>query len=253
MTPFLIDKRQLLTLVVTFVSVVFISLGVGYSVGYQQLVKVEQISFIATKLSLPTVNAKSSFSDIEMLSNNIDFVSNNFSSNEPGANIDVDAPDVIFDQTIQVNNQNNLKEISEKSEGNKKSDVMVTASLATQVIDNNYLELLEEKSEIEKTSSNDFNKEFINDTASIDEAKYTIQVGYFSKKRNAENKVYSLLEDSLSGYSTTSINKEGETWYNVRFGYFGDKMSAASALKTYQQDYSGNGYVFKIRQKQDKE
>ena len=70
------------------------------------------------------------------------------------------------------------------------------------------------------------------DTASEGDAKYSIQVGLYGIKINAERKVGKLKGLKLSGHLTNFINDKGDTLYNVRFGYFLNKASVIAALET---------------------
>ncbi len=85
------------------------------------------------------------------------------------------------------------------------------------------------------------------DTAEEELAKYTIQVGLFSTSDNAERKVEDLLAQRLSAYSTEYTNKNNRRMYNVRFGYYDTYRSAKTALKIYQSELSGDGYIVKLK------
>ena len=87
----------------------------------------------------------------------------------------------------------------------------------------------------------------IQDTAGADGARYTVQVGVFSNTDNAIRKKTELELLKLSAYINEYRNKRDQLRYNVRFGYFKDKSSATAALSRFEQEMSGSGYVTKIR------
>ena len=64
------------------------------------------------------------------------------------------------------------------------------------------------------------------DTASVDDARYTIQVGVYADSENAIRRMSDLEALQLSAYINDYTNKSDETRFNVRFGYFKDKSSA---------------------------
>lgn len=87
----------------------------------------------------------------------------------------------------------------------------------------------------------------IQDTAGTDGARYTVQVGVFSNTDNAIRKKTELESQKLAAYINEYRNKSDQLRYNVRFGYFKDKSSAAAALSRFEQEMSGSGYVTRIR------
>ena len=97
----------------------------------------------------------------------------------------------------------------------------------------------------EQSSTDD--QEVIIDTASADNARYTIQVGVFSDSENAIRKMSELEAHNLSAYTDGYTNKRNQLRFNVRFGYFNNKSSAVAALNSFEQNMSGSGYVTRIR------
>jgi len=91
--------------------------------------------------------------------------------------------------------------------------------------------------------------EGIIDTASAEDARYTIQVGVFADSSNAIRKQSELEAQQLSSYINGYSNKKGELRFNVRFGYFNNKSSALAALNHFENHLSGSGYVARIRRK----
>jgi cell division septation protein DedD len=85
------------------------------------------------------------------------------------------------------------------------------------------------------------------DTATAEEARYTIQVGAFANSQNAIRRMSELESQHLSAYTEGYTNKRNELRFNVRFGYFKDKSSALAALNSFEQNMSGSGYIASIR------
>ena len=88
----------------------------------------------------------------------------------------------------------------------------------------------------------------ITDTASAEDARYTIQVGVFADSENAIRRMSELESKNLSAYTDGYTNKRNELRFNVRFGYFKNKSSALAALNSFEQNLSGSGYITRIRQ-----
>jgi cell division septation protein DedD len=87
----------------------------------------------------------------------------------------------------------------------------------------------------------------IMDTATAEDARYTIQVGAFADSQNAIRRMSELESQNLSAYTDGYTNKQNKLRFNVRFGYFKDKSSALAALNRFEQNLSGSGYVTRIR------
>ena len=85
------------------------------------------------------------------------------------------------------------------------------------------------------------------DTATAEDARYTIQVGVFADSENALRRMSELESQHLSAYTEGYRNGRKQLRFNVRFGYFRDKASAVAALNRFEQDLSGTGYVTRIR------
>jgi len=85
------------------------------------------------------------------------------------------------------------------------------------------------------------------DTATVEDARYTIQVGAFADSQNAIRRMSELESRNLSAYTDGYTNKRNELRFNVRFGYFKDKSSALAALNSFEQNMSGSGYIARIR------
>jgi cell division septation protein DedD len=85
------------------------------------------------------------------------------------------------------------------------------------------------------------------DTATAEDARYTIQVGVFADSQNAIRRMSELESQNLSVYTNGYTNKRNELRFKVRFGYFKDKSSALAALNRFEQNMSGSGYIARIR------
>jgi len=84
------------------------------------------------------------------------------------------------------------------------------------------------------------------DSEELKKIKYSIQVGMYSRLVNAENMVNLLQAQQFDAYVSENINKKNEVLYNVRFGYFADKKTAATALQEYKDKKNGDGYLVKF-------
>lgn len=80
----------------------------------------------------------------------------------------------------------------------------------------------------------------------VSSIKYSVQVGMYGRLSNAESMVKQLQSQQLDAYVSDFTNKKNETRYNVRFGYYQDKKSAVSALKSYRQSQKGDGYLVRF-------
>ena len=208
MALLLLDKRHVLTVVILFVVLVLLGFVGGYVLGYHHAVKAPADSPMRKLLRLPGVESAEGIATEEYST----------SSNEPGEHIDVDKPDVEVspEVTPDVTQEDTI------IDGQKE-----TASSTTPV-------------------NLGINK--IIDNASEVDAQYTIQVGLYGIKVNAERRVDELKAMNLSGHLTDFANSKGDTLYNVRFGYFLDKSSVIAALEIYQEHHTGDGYIIRLKQ-----
>ena len=83
----------------------------------------------------------------------------------------------------------------------------------------------------------------IDDNANVETAGYSIQVGMFQLRENAERKVEELIAVDLRAYLVEYTNRQKKLRYKVFFGYFADRKSAVSALVKYEKEMAGSGYV----------
>ncbi len=80
------------------------------------------------------------------------------------------------------------------------------------------------------------------------QARYSIQVGMYGRKENAEKLSESLTAQGLNAYVSEYMNKKQQPRYNVRFGYFKNKKSALKALQQYVNNQDGSGYLVRLKQ-----
>jgi cell division protein FtsN len=75
------------------------------------------------------------------------------------------------------------------------------------------------------------------------EASYSIQVGAFRAKNNADRQVAQLREKGFDAYLYEKNNKEQRTWYFVRFGHFENFGSADKALTAFREQAQMDGAI----------
>ena len=116
---------------------------------------------------------------------------------------------------------------------------------ASELHDEKPAEMVNEQSS--KALADAARQSLIIDTATAEDARFTIQVGVFADSENALRRMSELESHQLSTYAEGYTNKRKQLRFNVRFGYFRDKASAVAALNRFEQDLSGTGYVTRIR------
>lgn len=88
--------------------------------------------------------------------------------------------------------------------------------------------------------------ELMMDTADESSARFTLQVGMFSRAANAERKLDMLRSMNLSAYTSEFTDSKDRTRFNVRLGYFDRKREALAALQSYREVFSSDGYLVSI-------
>ncbi len=89
--------------------------------------------------------------------------------------------------------------------------------------------------------------ELLRGAATADNARYSIQIGMYGNRVNAENLVVLLMAEGYAAYLSEYTNKNHQLRYNVRFGYYGDKQRAMRALQHYADNHQGNGYLVRLQ------
>ena len=224
MAPFLIDKRHVFTFVTLSLFLALLCFVGGFFLGHHYATNKTTSSTIS-ELLLP--DAESSVLLTEDYAAPV---------NEPGEDVDVDKPDV---DTLDV-----------KKPEVESPDVVVPPKVTATSVKNKTVtakkvisnaEIVSDPIEIDTQLSK------IVDNATKEDARYSIQVGLYGIKINAERRVQNLINKQLSGHLTSFINNKGDTLYNVRFGYFLDKTSVDEALGIYQQKHTGEGYIIGLK------
>lgn len=82
--------------------------------------------------------------------------------------------------------------------------------------------------------------------ASPDEADYSIQTGMYGNLRNAEIRLESLGMSGLDAYIDEFTNAANQARFNVRFGFYRDRASARAALQVYEAQFAGEGYIVRV-------
>lgn len=248
MAPVLLDHRSLKIIgfsMLLALSVVFLS---GYVAGFKKA-EVRLVSQVETvALALPTV-VSAAAADIEP---QLPIQA------EPGEKIDVDIADkkpaAITRGVINVAHASHRKVSEKRSEIAMKKSSRATTVAASKQRDKKpgrKGSMAEAHPlAIGGPSESDPGQEvalLIQDTATEEDAIYSIQVGMYGQLENAERRVEELLETDLSGYLTDYINKQNKIRYNVRFGYFANHTSAKQALATFENELSGSGYIVRLQ------
>ncbi len=81
------------------------------------------------------------------------------------------------------------------------------------------------------------------DTRQLNKIKYSIQVGVYVDLINAKNMMKMLQAQQYDAYVADFINKNNETRYNVRVGYFMSKKSAVTVLNQFKENQKSDGYL----------
>ena len=244
MAPFLIDKRHVFTFVTLFLFLALLCFVGGFFLGHHYATNKTTSSTIS-ELLLP--DAESSVLLVEDYAAPV---------NEPGENVDVDKPDV---DKIEVKKaivkkpivkKPIVKKAKVKKAEVKSSDVVVSSKVIAKSVEKKTIavkkvitnaEIVSDPIEVDTPLSK------IVDNATKEDARYSIQVGLYGIKINAERRVQNLINKQLSGHLTSFINNKGDTLYNVRFGYFLDMTSVNEALGIYQQKHTGEGYIIGLK------
>lgn len=231
MAPLLLDQRRLiktglclcLLIAVVFLSGYYSGYSKGYGVAESRTVK---NVLIPVALALPEPNYADSGT----------FEPQPPAVIEPGADIDVDAPDAgLVKESIaavtDVEHSNGSAETSAAVQASEPAGPIVqVASLAVTP------DVIAGVTGVSPLVSN----------ASLAEALYSIQVGMFGNIRNAEIRLESLNLSGLDAYIDEFTNAANKARFNVRFGFYRDRASARVALRAYRVQFAGEGYLVRV-------
>ena len=249
MSPVLLDQNSLRRAGLTLGMIILLVFISGYAVGYNRAASVPVVESNETvALALPgPVHA-----------NAAEFEQQIPETMEPGADIDVDVPDsaaaidnpMLSPEGAAAELVGDADNHAIKHEQTQSEDMAATnqnsitptntpvqlASLTVtpDVVVSHNNEQPDVRTNIQTQ---------ITDTASRDDARYTIQVGMFSDLYYALSRKQELESLQLSAYIHEYKNKQDKTRFNVRFGYFNSKSSARAALSSFEQGMNGSGFI----------
>lgn len=242
-SPVLLDHRSLKWLWLS----VFLLLTVVFLAGYISGFEKAEYRWVVRVDSLPLVLPAVAVVDQASLEAQPPAVE------EPGASIDVDSVDVIAENNIIAEITAQVQVIDEVlvEEKTEIAELVEPAVVVAEKI-NEQITAGDFKTEVQVSAIggpliNDFADDLsISDNASEEAASHSIQVGMYKSFDNAASKVEKLLHSDLSAYLHEYQNKNNETRYKVRFGYFNSFSSAGLALENFEKKYSGSGYVVRL-------
>jgi cell division septation protein DedD len=78
-------------------------------------------------------------------------------------------------------------------------------------------------------------------------APYTIQVGAYRKKGNADRQVAQMREKGFEAYISEKNDKDQRAWYFVRFGRFGSVNAAKQALTALKEQQKLDGAIVRSK------
>ena len=217
MSPVLLDHRNLKWVWVSLCLFVFMGFFGGYILGFEKSNKQWMTKLEPVAIDLPNVVT---FELAETEAQPPEVV-------EPGASIDVDSVDAEYIMVVESDDSVELAD---------------DLSIASITVD----ELSQPEIQDPVASEAAPEDSAIVETANVDNARYSIQVGMYSSFDNAAKKVEKLLTDDLNAYIHEYQNQKDEIRYNVRFGYFDTFSSAGTALKVFEHSYAGSGYIAHI-------
>lgn len=234
MTPVLLDQKGIFkagTIVALVITVVFVS---GYYIGYQRAESGKGVDLNRTMVLALPKPAHADESNYEPLTPKVQM---------PGSDIDVDSPEIpvatVIEQTTDA--------IEAPVNGDSRADSngLELAAVTEDSVDS--AGIVAHGGPTSSDTTKQAGQSALADTASAEEARYTIQVGVFADSENAMRRQAELESRQLTAYIKEYRNKQDQARFNVRFGYFKDKSSANAALNSFEQRLSGSGYVTRIR------
>ncbi len=242
MPPILVDNHDLLKLSIISVLVAALVFSGGYFMGYQQAVTASQVDSETQLLSLPEETDASEKAVKSQLPATI----------EAGEKMDVDQPEVATRIASKVSTKVAAKNTTKVSRTpKKKTSDPVKAPVFTQslkktpeknkTVNSSSHSVIKEKTGLENTSESTLVGTVA--ASQSNEIKYSIQAGVYVRLVNAKNMMEMLKVQQYDAYVTDFINKNNETRYNVRIGYFTNKKSALEMLGKFKTDQKSDGYL----------
>lgn len=250
MAPLLIDSRDLFKLVLFSVVAVSAVFSGGVFVGHQRAATFYQAGFTSQPLPLPeriviADNALESLQPDEVVAGeyiDVDFPEPAATSSSKDTRVQVMASASSFAldgsekrkfvaetqsthyESTAGSDSKRFIPLNTETKGNRENSVEVSSR---PVMDNHVL--------VSSTRTDD-----------LAEIKYSIQAGVYGRLHNAENMMKQLRSDKYEAYITDYTNKNNETRYNVRFGYFVNKKAALASLEKFKSDKNSDGYLVKF-------
>ena len=245
MSPVLLDHRNLKWIWLSVGLLVAMTFFGGYIMGFEKSNNKWLARLDPVEITLPNALV-SDLMAVEPQTPEIE---------EPGASIDVDSVDEsavekvlaimpdIEDKPVKLMLESNAEDASRQANTTEKLAAMSETESAPSDRVSGIGGPAQDEQDAELSSEPSIEATSIVDDASEETARYSIQVGMYRSFDNAASKVELLINLNLSAYLQEYKNKNDETRYNVRFGYFNAFSNAEQALKIYQQNYSGSGYI----------
>lgn len=257
MTPVLLDHKSIFRAGVTIAAGMAVVFSLGFYIGHQKAAGTG-VGFNKTiALALP----KPAHADAAELE------PRQPEAPSPGADIDVDSPDAMIATedsagTAPTGDAEAMAvAVSESSSGgvgqavaSQDSQPLQLASLGTTAA---LVDAEKQPAEPMRASTGadlqqhtgraSVDQAGIADTATAEDARYTIQVGVFADAENALRRQAELEAKKLSAYIDGYSNKRDELRFIVRFGYFRNKSGAVAALEHFENKMAGSGYVARVR------
>ncbi len=247
MAPVLLDQRRQLQIIAGMLLALVIAYGAGYSTGVNKAEDSRALAADRVALTLPEPIAADSIDPVvpEVIA--------------PGAEIDVDLPD----DTTQVSAVTQADPVPPrpaptKPAAAKSPGPAVQAAVASNQQAPEIAAVVEPAVEAglaiggpapDPQENEALASLAVIDDATAEDALYSIQVAIYGSFNNAQRHVDELSEQNLSARLDEYLNKDNQTRYNVRFGYFASRASAVAALEAWQstaQPKSGSGYVVRL-------
>jgi len=223
MAPLLLDSRDLLKLGLTSIFTLVLTFATGYFFGHQKAAVFYQAGTEVQTLPLPEKNILLE----ELVDSKVPEVI------VAGEYIDVDHAEEV------VNKDNASSALSVEHAKDALIDVLKNTTSESSYNEIRTVNLVV----VQTTAVVDVNKLT---EKQLSEIKYSVQVGMYGRLVNAENMVTILQAKKFDAYITDYTNKNDETRYNVRFGYFTSKTSASNKLKAFKEKQNGDGYLVKF-------